>query len=81
MSKRNYLLPVRIEELEDRRYLGRCEKLPGLNVQGDSIEEVLRLTPKVARSLIAAMRSKGVPLPRGMSNARTPLRVQVLVSA
>ena len=81
MPKQHYLLPIRIEELEDGRYLGRCDKLPGLNVQADSIQEVLRLAPKVARSLIAAMRAKGVALPRGLTNARMPLRVQVLVSA
>lgn len=81
MPKQQYLLPIRIEELEDGRYLGRCDKLPGLNVQADSIQEVLRLAPKIARSLIAAMRSKGVPLPRGLVSARMPLRVQVLVSA
>ena len=81
MPRQHYLLPIRIEELEDGRYLGRCDKLPGLNVQADSIQEVLRLAPKIARSLIAAMRAKGVALPRGLANARMPLRVQVLVSA
>lgn len=81
MPRQRYILPIRIEELEDGRYLGRCDKLPGLNVQADSIQEVLRLAPKVARSLIAAMRAKGVPLPRRLTNARMPLRVQVLVSA
>ncbi len=81
MPKEHYLLPIRIEELEDGRYLGRCSKLPGLNVQGDSIEEILRLAPKVARSLIAAMRDKGVPLPPGLTSARAPFRAQVLVSA
>ncbi len=61
-----YVLPLHIEQLEDGRFLGRSPKLPGLNVQGDSIAEVLRLAPKIARSLLAAMRSKGVPLPRGL---------------
>jgi len=81
MAKQHYVLPIRIEELEGGRYLGRCDKLPGLNVQADSVQEVLRLAPKVARSLIAAMREKGVPLPRGLTGARMPLKIQVLVSA
>ena len=76
-----YVLPLQIEQLEDGRYLGRSRMLPGLNVQGDSIAEVLRLAPKIARSLLAAMRSKGVPLPRGLVAAMSPLRVQVLVRA
>ncbi len=61
-NKRGYSLPLRIERLEDGRYLGRSSKLPGLNVEADSIEEVIRLAPKVARSLLAAMRAKGLPL-------------------
>ena len=81
MSKQHYLLHIHIEELEDGRYLGRCDKLPGLNVQADSVQEVLRLAPKIARSLLVAMRAKGVPPPRGLTNARMPVRVQVLVSA
>jgi len=81
MRKQQYILPMQIEELEEGGYLGRCSKLPGLNVQGESIEEVLKLAPKIARTLIEAMRDKGVTLPRGLSNARFPLHVQVLVSA
>ena len=81
MTKQEYVLPLRVEQLEDGRYLGRSSKLPGLNVQADSIEEVVRLAPEVARSLLAAMRAKGVAVPRGLAAARTPLRVQVLVRA
>ena len=76
-----YVLPLHIEQLEDGRYLGRSPKLPGLNVQGDSIAEVLRLAPRIAQSLLAAMRAKGVPWPRGLVAAMSPLRVQVLVKA
>jgi len=81
LKKEGYVLPLHIERLEDGRYLGRSPKLPGLNVQGDSIAEVLHLAPKIAQSLLAAMRSKGVPLPRGLVAAMSPLRVQVLVEA
>jgi len=64
-KKEHYLLPLRIDRLEDGRFLGRSPRLPGLNVQGDSIEEVLEHAPGVARDLLAAMRAKGVALPRG----------------
>ena len=80
MTKQQYFLPLQIEELGDGRFLGRSVQLPGLNVQGDSIEDVLRLAPKVAQSLIAAMRTKGVPIPRGLTAVRAPLRVKVLVA-
>jgi predicted RNase H-like HicB family nuclease len=79
-NRQGYVLPLQIEQVEEGRYLGRSPKLPGLNVQGDSIAEVVRLAPKVARSLLAAMRAKGVPPPRGLTAATSPLRVQVLVS-
>lgn len=58
-----YRLPLDIEPLEEGGYLGRSPLLPGLNVQGDSIEEVERLAPGTAKVLIEAMRIKGVPLP------------------
>jgi predicted RNase H-like HicB family nuclease len=80
-NRQGYVLPLRIERLSDGRYLGRSSKLPGLNVQADSIAEVVRLAPKVARSLLAAMRAKGVPPPRGLAAAASPLQLQVLVRA
>ncbi len=67
MKTRQYILPLKIERLEDGRYLARSLRLPGLNVQGDSMEEVMKLAPEVARSLISAMKSEGVPLPRGLT--------------
>ncbi len=65
-NRPGYVLPLHIEQVEEGRYLGRSPKLPGLNVQGDSIAEVVRLAPKVAKSLLAAMRAKGVPPPRSV---------------
>ena len=73
MKTRQYILPLKIERLEDGRYLARSLRLPGLNVQGDSMEEVMKLAPEVARSLISAMKSKGVPLPRGLTSPKIPL--------
>jgi len=49
-SKNRYVLPLRIQQLDDGRYLARSPRLPGLNVEGDSIDEVVRLAPKVARA-------------------------------
>lgn len=76
-----YVLPLQIRRLEDGRFLGRSSRLPGLNVEADSIEDVIRLAPKVARALIAAMREKGVPLPARLTASRSSLSVQLLVSA
>ena len=74
-------MSLRIERLADGQFLGRSSRLPGLNVQADTVEEVVRLAPRVARDLIAAMRSKGVRLPARLSARKPPIRVQLLVSA
>ncbi len=78
LKKNHFLLPLRIEELDDGRFLGRSPSLPGLNVQAETVDEVLRLAPRIARALIEAMREKGVPIPRGLAKKKTPLRVELL---
>lgn len=81
MRRESYVLPLLIERLDDGRYLGRSSYLPGLNVRADSIEEVVRLAPKVAKALIAAMKSKRVSLPPRLIRHRSQVRLDVLVSA
>lgn len=76
-----YLLSLRVRPLGDGRYVGRCADLPGLLVEGESIEEVLRLAPKVAKALIEAMREKGVELPRTLASVRPPMSVTLVVAA
>ena len=76
-----YRLPLEIEPLEEGGYLGRSPILPGLNVQGDSIEEVERLAPGVAKAVIEAMQTKGVPLPAQGEEVAPPFHVQLLVPA
>jgi predicted RNase H-like HicB family nuclease len=76
-----YLLPLTIRRVGDGTYLGRCDRLPGLLVQADSVDEVVRLAPRVARALILAMKRKGVRIPASLSGAKTPIRVQMLVAA
>lgn len=56
-------LPLEIQRLEEGAYLATSSVLPGFLVQGDTVEEVLELAPGVARSLLEAMREKGVPWP------------------
>jgi len=74
MTGQQYILPLQIEKLEDGRYLARSPQLPGLNVQADTVEEVVRLAPEIARSLIAAMREKGVPAQQGLTGWPTSFR-------
>ena len=61
-----YDLRIKVEELNDGgdyRYLATSPDLPGLNVAGDTTEEVLTLAPQVASALIASMQAAGDPLP------------------
>jgi predicted RNase H-like HicB family nuclease len=80
-SNESFLLSLNVKPLENGRFLGRCAGLPGLLVEGESVEEVLRLAPKVARALIEAMREKGVELPPSLREAKPPVRVNLVVAA
>jgi predicted RNase H-like HicB family nuclease len=56
----SYRLPLVIEKVEDGSYLATSPQLEGFLVLADTIEELLALAPGIARSLIDAMREKGL---------------------
>jgi predicted RNase H-like HicB family nuclease len=76
-----YKITLEIEQLPEGPFLGTSLDLPGLVVQADSIEEVLRLAPDVAHDLITVMIETQQPLPLGLETVTTPGRVPVLVPA
>jgi len=76
-----YSVILEIEQLPEGPYLGTSPDLPGLIVQADSPEEVMRLAPDVARDLIEVMRETGQPLPEKLRPLRIPVRVSVMVPA
>jgi predicted RNase H-like HicB family nuclease len=80
-ARRSFLLPLTIRKVGPSTYLARCSALPGFLVEAGSVEEVVKLAPKVARALVAAMRDKGVPLPSSMRFPRAPKSVRLLVAA
>lgn len=59
-----YKFSLEIDQLAEGPYLGTSPELPGLVVQGESVQEVLALAPHVALDLIAVMIESGQPLPR-----------------
>jgi len=61
-----YQITVEIEQLPEGPYLGTSKDLPGLIVQADSVEEVLRLAPDVTHDLIAVMVETRQQLPRSI---------------
>jgi antitoxin HicB len=58
-----YLLPIRIEPLEEGGYLATSETLPGFLAQGRTIAETLEIAQDVARKLVESYVEHGDPLP------------------
>lgn len=76
-----YKIDLEIERLPEGPYLGTSPDLPGLVVQGDSVQEVLQLAPDLAHDLIAVMVETNQRLPPGVETVDAPGRVSVLVPA
>jgi predicted RNase H-like HicB family nuclease len=76
-----YKITLEIEHLSEGPYLGTSPELPGLVVQADSVDEVLKLAPDLAHDLIAVMVETNQPLPVGIETIKAPRRVSVLVPA
>lgn len=67
-----YKITLEIEQLPEGPYLGTSPDLPGLVVQGESIQEILSLAPDVAHDLIAVMVETDQPLPPGIETITAP---------
>lgn len=76
-----YNITLDIEHLPEGPYLGTSPDLPGLIIQADTPEEVIRLAPDIAHDLIEVMRETGQPLPRGLKPLNMPKRVALMVPA
>ncbi len=66
-----YQITLNIERLPEGPYLGTSPDLPGLIVQADSAEEVIRLAPDIAHDLIEVVEETGQPLPAGLTSLQT----------
>jgi predicted RNase H-like HicB family nuclease len=76
-----YTITLEIEHLPEGPYLGTSPDLPGLLVQADSPEDVLRLAPEIAQDLIEVMLETGQPLPSHLTAMPIPARVSFMVPA
>ena len=76
-----YRITLEIEHLPEGPYLGTSPDLPGLIVQAETAEEVIRLAPDIAADLIQVMQEMGQPLPTQLVTLLTPLRVPIAVPA
>lgn len=62
MGRGLYKVILDIEQLPEGLYLGTSPHLPGLVVQGEDAQDVLRLVSEVARDLISVIETNQ-PLP------------------
>jgi predicted RNase H-like HicB family nuclease len=76
-----YTITLSIKRLPEGPYLGTSPELPGLIIQADTPEEVIRLAPDIAQDLIAVMHKAGQPLPPRLRPLETLMRVPIAVPA
>lgn len=76
-----YKITLRIKRLPEGPYLGTSPELPGLIIQADTPEEVIRLAPDIAQDLIEVMHEAGQPLPARLRPLETLMRVPIAVPA
>ena len=58
-----YLISIKIEELEEGGYLATSDTLQGLVAQGRTIAETMEIAQDIARKLIESYNEHGDPLP------------------
>jgi len=58
-----YILPIKIEELEEGGYLATSDVLQGLVAQGRTIAEAMEIAQDMARKFIESCIEHGDPLP------------------
>ncbi len=76
----HYRLPLSIEQMEDGSYLATSPVLDGFLMLADSVEEVYQLAPNIAKTLLEAMRDKGLDPPIELEKIQFPLKTEVLVA-
>ncbi len=65
-----YLIPIKLEPLEEGGYLATSQILQGLIAQGRTIAETMEIAQDVARKLIESCLDHGDPLPKGLAKTR-----------
>lgn len=83
MSNSGISSPFRLtlvsEQVEDGTYLATSPTLEGFLVQGDTVEDVIRLAPGVAKALLEAMREKGIAVEAFREKLSFPVKVDLLI--
>lgn len=75
-----YLLTIKIEELEEGGYLAKSDDLQGLIAQGRTIAETIEIAQDVARKLIESYIEHGDPLPFELDQIKHVKDVKIPIS-
>ncbi len=62
-----YLIPIKLEPLEEGGYLATSQVLQGLIAQGRTVAETIEIAQDVARKLLESCLDHGDPLPEGLA--------------
>ncbi len=65
---------IRVEPLEEGRYLGTSPDVPGLVAEGRSITETIEIAQGLARKIVESCVEHGDPLPAAFSRSRQTAR-------
>jgi len=75
-----YNLQIKVEPLEEGGYLATSPMLPGFLVEGETVKEVIREAPIVARALLEALGEMGKPTPSGLEPIPSRFTTQLPVA-
>ena len=81
-QRKQVILQVEIESLEDGRYLASCAQIAGCHAEGDTVGEALENLEDVAVLLLRLEHQRGLPKPRDLKEfkpSKLPLQAQLVV--
>lgn len=76
-----FTFSIEIEPTETGGFLATSPDLPGFLVEGETIEEVYRESPIVARALVESYHQLGKPLPAALQPVPDQFTIDILISA
>ena len=77
----HYSSRLHVEQVKNGQYLVTSEELPGLVVQGRTVEETLKIAGDGACRLVESYREHGDELPEDLKRLDTACNLHIAVSA
>jgi len=74
-----FLIPIKIEPLEEGGFLATSDSLQGLIAQGRTMAETMKIAQDVAKKIIESCLEHGDPLPFEVKSKRKPAKQEVKI--